>query len=80
VDLAQPLRADVRCGYDWGAPQLPGEPNSVKGTPFNYFTQGASVSEVELDCLTGDVSRNNKLQTHMLRLAGKLTRSGRNSP
>ncbi|XP_039429165.1 xanthine dehydrogenase [Culex pipiens pallens] len=32
-------------GYDFGT-------NS--GNPFNYFTFGASVSEVEIDCLTGD--------------------------
>jgi xanthine dehydrogenase/oxidase len=25
-----------------------------KGTPFNYFTYGASFSEVEIDTLTGD--------------------------
>lgn len=24
------------------------------GTPFNYFTYGAAVTEVEIDCLTGD--------------------------
>ncbi|CAH1790691.1 unnamed protein product [Owenia fusiformis] len=32
-------------GYDW-------ETNS--GNPFNYFSFGAAVSEVEIDCLTGD--------------------------
>ncbi|XP_072032537.1 xanthine dehydrogenase/oxidase-like [Amphiura filiformis] len=32
-------------GYDW-------EKN--EGMPFNYFTFGAAVSEVEIDCLTGD--------------------------
>ena len=32
-------------GYDW-------EKNS--GDPFAYFTTGAAVSEVEIDCLTGD--------------------------
>ncbi len=25
-----------------------------EGRPFNYFTFGAAVSEVEIDCLTGD--------------------------
>ena len=25
-----------------------------EGTPFNYFSFGAAVSEVEIDCLTGD--------------------------
>lgn len=29
-------------------------PNSLRGNPFNYFTQGVAVSEVEIDCLTGD--------------------------
>ena len=24
------------------------------GSPFSYFTYGAAVSEVEIDCLTGD--------------------------
>ncbi|XP_071963788.1 xanthine dehydrogenase/oxidase-like isoform X2 [Antedon mediterranea] len=32
-------------GYDW---------DTNTGTPFNYFTFGAAVSEVEIDCLTGD--------------------------
>lgn len=32
-------------GYDW---------NTNTGTPFAYFTQGVSVSEVEIDVLTGD--------------------------
>lgn len=26
----------------------------MRGTPFNYFSQGAAASEVEVDCLTGD--------------------------
>ena len=26
----------------------------IQGRPFNYFTFGAAVSEVEIDCLTGD--------------------------
>ena len=38
----------ARCGYDWD------RPNGDRGTPFNYWTQGAAVAEVELDCLTGD--------------------------
>jgi len=40
--------ADKRCGYDWTKPQ------DDRGTPFNYWTQGAAVAEVEIDCLTGD--------------------------
>mmetsp|Transcript_19263 Transcript_19263/g.41761 ORF Transcript_19263/g.41761 Transcript_19263/m.41761 type:complete len:1654 (+) Transcript_19263:272-5233(+) len=50
---------DNRCGYDWDkdAPEdypanLP--ENSWKGTPFNYFTQGVALAEVEIDVLTGD--------------------------
>jgi len=35
-----------RCGYDF---------DTQSGTPFNYFTSGVGVSEVELDALTGDV-------------------------
>ena len=27
-----------------------------KGNPFNYYTYGAACSEVEVDCLTGDVN------------------------
>ena len=38
----------ARCGYDWD------RPNGDRGMPFNYWTQGAAVAEVELDCLTGD--------------------------
>ena len=26
----------------------------IDGMPFNYFTCGAALSEVEIDCLTGD--------------------------
>jgi len=44
-----------RCGYDWSAPIPPGGDNSARGQPFNYFTQGVAASEVEVDCLTGDV-------------------------
>lgn len=43
--------ADERCGYDWSLPSGPG-----RGMPFNYWTQGAAVAEVELDALTGDFS------------------------
>ncbi|XP_071963028.1 xanthine dehydrogenase/oxidase-like isoform X1 [Antedon mediterranea] len=32
-------------GFDW---------NTKTGEPFHYFTSGAAVSEVEIDCLTGD--------------------------
>ena len=40
-----------RCGYDW---LLECEDNSLRGNPFNYFTQGVACIEVEIDCLTGD--------------------------
>lgn len=43
-----------RCGYDWNMP-LEGtsaEENAKRGHPFNYFTQGAACTEVEVDCLT----------------------------
>jgi len=40
-----------RCGYDW---DLECDDNSKRGQPFNYFTQGVAVSEVEVDVLTGD--------------------------
>ena len=42
-----------RCGYDWDAPV--GRDNARRGQPFNYFTQGVAATEVEVDCLTGDV-------------------------
>jgi len=29
-------------------------PEPERGQPFNYWTQGAAVAEVEIDCLTGD--------------------------
>lgn len=35
-------------GLDWDWAR------GCQGTPFNYFCYGASVAEVELDCLTGD--------------------------
>jgi xanthine dehydrogenase/oxidase len=51
--------SDDRCGYDWGA--VPdgtetGPDNNFRGHPFNYFTQGSSLSMVEVDLLTGDHS------------------------
>lgn len=43
---------DDMCGYDWEKKGVTN--NSERGQPFNYFTQGTAVSEVEVDCLTGD--------------------------
>eukprot|EP00581_Thalassiosira_minuscula_P019373 CAMPEP_0183714692 /NCGR_PEP_ID=MMETSP0737-20130205/9144_1 /TAXON_ID=385413 /ORGANISM="Thalassiosira miniscula, Strain CCMP1093" /LENGTH=1608 /DNA_ID=CAMNT_0025943675 /DNA_START=54 /DNA_END=4880 /DNA_ORIENTATION=- len=48
-----------RCGYDWGKDAPEGYPsnlpeNSWKGHPFNYFTQGVALAEVEINVLTGD--------------------------
>jgi xanthine dehydrogenase/oxidase len=48
-----------RCGYDWNKDRPEGYPvdlpdNSWKGHPFNYFTQGVAMAEVEIDVLTGD--------------------------
>lgn len=43
--------ASDRCGYDW---DLQTKNNSERGLPFNYFTQGIAVSEVEIDTLSGD--------------------------
>ena len=48
-----------RCGYDWNKGKPEGYPdclpeNSWKGHPFNYFTQGVALAEVEIDVLTGD--------------------------
>lgn len=40
-----------RCGFDWDKSV---EENTKTGQPFNYFTQGVAVSEVEIDCLSGD--------------------------
>jgi len=50
---------DDRCGYDWAKDAPEGYPadlpeNSWKGHPFNYFTQGVALAEVEIDVLTGD--------------------------
>lgn len=44
--------ADNMCGYDWE--KVGAKSNEERGQPFNYFTQGAAVAEVEVDCLTGD--------------------------
>lgn len=41
----------ARCGYDWN---IQCTDNSLRGMPFNYFTQGVACCEVEIDCLTGD--------------------------
>jgi xanthine dehydrogenase/oxidase len=48
-----------RCGYDWNKERPEDFPadlpeNSWKGHPFNYFTQGVALAEVEIDVLTGD--------------------------
>lgn len=50
---------DDRCGYDWMKEKPENYPedlpaNSFKGQPFNYFTQGVAMAEVEIDVLTGD--------------------------
>ena len=50
---------DDRCGYDWNKDCPEGFPadlpeNAWKGHPFNYFTQGVAMAEVEIDVLTGD--------------------------
>ena len=48
-----------RCGYDWAKDAPDAYPanlpeNSWKGHPFNYFTQGVALAEVEINVLTGD--------------------------
>jgi len=50
---------EARCGYDWDNEKPHDYPdnlpeNTHKGQPFNYFTQGVALSEVEIDVLTGD--------------------------
>jgi len=57
-----------RCGYDWNIKKPSDYPdhlpeNSWKGRAFNYFTQGVSLSIVEIDVLTGD---HRTLQTEIL--------------
>lgn len=48
----------TRCGFDWNKRpgiKADGTPDqTTRGHPFNYFTQGVGVAEVELDVLTGD--------------------------
>ena len=52
---AQGWFAMPTCGFDFSIPVPKGTCNSVRGTPFNYFTCGAACSEVEVDVLTGDL-------------------------
>jgi len=50
--------ANDRCGYDWDVKLDPSGGygvNAKRGMPFNYFTQAVACSEVEIDCLTGDM-------------------------
>lgn len=54
-----------RCGYDWSKSI---EENARISTPFNYFTQGAACTEVEIDVLTGD---SRVLRTDILMDVGK---------
>jgi xanthine dehydrogenase/oxidase len=42
-------------GYDFTKELAVGSCNSARGRPFAYFTFGAGCSEVEIDCLTGDM-------------------------
>lgn len=49
----------IRCGYDWDKTKPDDFPadapeNTWKGNPFNYFTQGCAVAEVEIDLLSGN--------------------------
>jgi len=50
--------SDERCGFDWAiqpGKHADGTPDqTTRGHPFNYFTQGCAVAEVEVDVLTGD--------------------------
>ena len=41
-----------RCGYDWNKDT---DDNACRGQPFNYYTSGVGVTQVEVDVLTGDV-------------------------
>ncbi|KAG5676847.1 hypothetical protein PVAND_006654 [Polypedilum vanderplanki] len=38
----------------YATPDIGYDPSTNSGHPFNYFTYGSAVSEVEIDCLTGD--------------------------
>lgn len=55
--------ATPNVGYDWV---------NHTGTPFNYYTYGVAVSEVEIDCLTGD---HQVIRTDIVMDLGKLTNS-----
>ena len=46
---AQGFYATPNAGYNFGI-----EDPKKRGTPFSYYTNGVAVSEVEIDCLTGD--------------------------
>ena len=48
-------RVDLSAHGWYVTPDLEWEWDGSKGRPFNYFCFGAALSEVEIDCLSGDV-------------------------
>ena len=51
--LSAPTRPQTDIYMDWAQAKAGGDVNPQ--LPFNYFCYGAALSEVEIDCLTGDM-------------------------
>ncbi|MDJ0653967.1 MAG: xanthine dehydrogenase molybdopterin binding subunit [Xanthomonadales bacterium] len=54
VDQAYLARVSLSSTGFYKTPKIDYDPNTLQGRPFYYFCYGAAVSEVAIDCLTGE--------------------------